>query len=98
MSEHLWKRRAQAGLVVIAAGVVVVVVAVLGLWVYMAAHATPLHRNPQDVPSVIREAPSRPWTDAVAQARQIVRSGLSEQNLPGVSVAVGVGSDLVWAE
>ena len=30
--------------------------------------------------------------------RQIARAALAEQNLPGVSVAVGVGGDLVWAE
>jgi CubicO group peptidase (beta-lactamase class C family) len=27
-----------------------------------------------------------------------VRAGLNEQNLPGLSVAVGVGDDIVWAE
>ncbi len=32
------------------------------------------------------------------QGRQIVRAGLTEQNLPGLSVAVGVGGDIVWAE
>jgi CubicO group peptidase (beta-lactamase class C family) len=34
----------------------------------------------------------------VEQGRQIVRAGLTEQNLPGLSVAVGVGGDIVWAE
>jgi serine beta-lactamase-like protein LACTB, mitochondrial len=38
------------------------------------------------------------WADAVEQGRQIVRAGLTEQNLPGLSVAVGVGGDIVWAE
>ena len=33
-----------------------------------------------------------------AEARQIVRAALTEQNLPGLSVAVGVGGDIVWAE
>ena len=32
------------------------------------------------------------------QGRQIVRAGLTEQNLPGLSVAVGAGGDIVWAE
>jgi serine beta-lactamase-like protein LACTB len=27
-----------------------------------------------------------------------MRAGLAEQNLPGLSVAVGVGGDIVWAE
>ena len=64
----------------------------------MSATATPLHPNPQDVPSVTRSAPSPKWADAVEQGRQIVRAGLTEQNLPGLSVAVGVGGDIVWAE
>jgi CubicO group peptidase (beta-lactamase class C family) len=34
----------------------------------------------------------------VEQARQIVRASLSEDNLPGLSVAVGAGGDIVWAE
>jgi CubicO group peptidase (beta-lactamase class C family) len=38
------------------------------------------------------------WADAAEQGRQIVRAGLIEQNLPGLSVAVGVGGDIVWAE
>jgi CubicO group peptidase (beta-lactamase class C family) len=38
------------------------------------------------------------WAAAVDQGRQIVRDGLAEQNLPGVSVAVAAGGDIVWAE
>jgi CubicO group peptidase (beta-lactamase class C family) len=34
----------------------------------------------------------------VDQGRQIVRATLTERNLPGLSVAVGVGGDIVWAE
>ena len=60
--------------------------------------ATPLHSNPHDVPSVTHAAPSQKWADAVEQGRQIARAGLVEQNLPGLSVAVGVAGDIVWAE
>jgi CubicO group peptidase (beta-lactamase class C family) len=42
--------------------------------------------------------PGTRWAAAVEKGRQIVRTGLTEQNLPGVSVSVGVGADLVWAE
>jgi hypothetical protein len=34
----------------------------------------------------------------VEQARQIARADLVEQNLPGLSVAVGAGGEIVWAE
>ena len=85
-----------AALIVLAVGLFLA--AILGLWGYMSATATPLHPNPQDVPSVMRAAPVRQWADAVEQGRQIVRAGLIEQNLPGLSVAVGAGGDIVWAE
>jgi serine beta-lactamase-like protein LACTB, mitochondrial len=58
----------------------------------------PLHPDTQNVPSVTHSKPSRKWTDAVDKGRQIVRTGLTEQNLPGLSVAVGVDGDIVWAE
>jgi CubicO group peptidase (beta-lactamase class C family) len=69
-----------------------------GLWIYISATATPLHPNAHGVPSVTQTDPVPQWAGVVEKARQIVRTGLSEQNLPGVSVAVGVAGDLVWAE
>ena len=83
-------------LVVLGAGVLVLGLG--GLWVYVSATATPLHPNPQDVPSAVDAAPSPRWNGAIEQARQIVRAGLSEQNLPGLSAAVGAGGEIVWAE
>lgn len=71
--------------------------AVVGLFVYVSA-TPPLHPNPQDVPSVTDSAPLPKWAGAVEQGRQIVRAGLTEQSLPGLSVAVGVGGEIVWAE
>jgi CubicO group peptidase (beta-lactamase class C family) len=47
---------------------------------------------------VSHSTPSRQWAGAVERARQIMRASLTEQNLPGLSVTVGVGSDLVWSE
>jgi CubicO group peptidase (beta-lactamase class C family) len=81
----------------IAAGAGVLLVIIPALWVYMSATAT-VHTNPQDVPLVTHSAPLPKWVDAVEQSRQIVRASLSEQNLPGLSVAVGIGDDIVWAE
>jgi serine beta-lactamase-like protein LACTB, mitochondrial len=78
--------------------VVLLLTAIAGLWMYMSATSTPLHPNPQDLPSVTHAVPSPQWTTAVEQGRQIVRARLIEQNLPGLSVAVGVGGDIVWAE
>ena len=65
---------------------------------YSSATAELLHPDPQHVPSVTQSAPLAKWAGAVEQGRQIVRAGLTEQNLPGLSVAVGAGGNIVWAE
>jgi len=65
---------------------------------FMNITAQPLHPGPNEVPSVTQSSPSPKWADAVEQGRQHARAGLVEQNLPGLSVAVGAGGDIVWAE
>src|SRR5687767_2983767 len=88
--------RTWVALIVVAVGLVIAVF--LGLFAYIMATATPLHPTPRDVPSVTRSAAAPQWADAVKRGRETVRAALSEQNLPGLSVAVGVGGDIVWAE
>jgi serine beta-lactamase-like protein LACTB len=92
-----WKRT-ETWLTRLFMAVCLVIAGVMGLWVYMSATARPLHPNPQDVPSATGAAPLQRWGNAVEQGRQIVRTALVEQNLPGLSVAVGAGEDIVWAE
>jgi serine beta-lactamase-like protein LACTB len=72
--------------------------AILGLFAYMSATATALHPEPRRVASVTHSVPSPEWADAVERGREIVRAGLAAQNLPGLSVAVGLDGDIVWAE
>ena len=60
--------------------------------------AAPLFPGASDVPSVVNAAPSPEHAAAVARARELARAAIVEQNLPGVSVAVGVGGVVVWAE
>jgi serine beta-lactamase-like protein LACTB, mitochondrial len=72
--------------------------AVLGLWAYKSVTTPILHPDPQHVRSVTHSDPSGKWTDAVGRGRQTMRAGLTEQNLPGLSVAVGVDGAIVWAE
>lgn len=83
-------------LIVVGAGSLLV--AIPGLWIYMSATATTLHPSAQDVPSVSETPRAARWSDAVQQGQRIVRADLVEHNLPGVSVAVGFGGDIVWAE
>ena len=60
--------------------------------------AAPLFARPEDVPSVVESAPSPRWAAGAERARRLVRGAISEQNLPGLSIAVGAGGDIVWAE
>jgi CubicO group peptidase (beta-lactamase class C family) len=69
-----------------------------GLWVYVSITAVPLHPNPANVPTVAHSAPSPKSAGAVERARQIVLAHLTEENLPGLSVAIGIDGEVVWAE
>jgi len=80
----------------LAAGVIVAAFAAfLTHWVVVTA---PLFAQSQEVPSVTDSAPSAQYAAAVERAREIVRAAVLEQNLPGVSVAVGAENTVVWAE
>lgn len=70
----------------------------LGIYTFVMTVSTRLHPDAAEVPSVSLAAPPSKWTAAVDQGRRIARDGLVGQNLPGLSVAVGVGGDIVWAE
>ena len=83
-------------LLVLAVGAVIAGVA--GLWIYVSATTKPLHPEARSVTSVARAEPSSRWAEAVHRSRQLMREGLSAQNLPGLSVAVGSGDEVVWAE
>jgi CubicO group peptidase (beta-lactamase class C family) len=91
------KKNRETWLTVIAVAVGLPIVAVVA-FVAFIANIEPLHPNPQAVPSVLHSAPLPRWAGAVEQGRQVVRARLAEQNLPGLSVAVGVAGDIVWAE
>src|SRR6187402_525511 len=90
-----WGQRA---LTLIGVGVLVVFLAGAAIYTFVMAVSVKLHPNPKDVPSVVLATPSPKWAAAVEQARLSARDGLVKQNLPGLSVAVGVGGDIVWAE
>lgn len=98
MADAVTAKRLQTWLAVIVIGIGLLILGVAGLFVYMSNTAVPLHPGAHDVPISPQGTPAAEWTTAAAQARHIVLAGIVEQNLPGVSVAVGVGSELVWAE
>jgi len=92
------RHRDRTWVAVIVVGIGLLIAAGLSLFAYIVVTATPLHPDPRDVPSVTRSAPPPAWGPAIQQARQIVRAAVAEQNLPGLSVAVGVGGEIVWTE
>jgi serine beta-lactamase-like protein LACTB, mitochondrial len=92
------KSRTQTSLALIVLAVGLILAAIPGLFIFMSATATLLHPDTQKVPSVAHSAPLPRWADAAEQGRQIVGASLTDQNLPGLSVAVGAGGDIVWAE
>jgi Beta-lactamase len=86
-----WARRT-------AVAVGVPIAACAAFLIHAATIAAPLFAQPPDVPSASEPAPSPQWAAAVDRARPMVRAAIVEQNLPGVSIAVGMGADIVWAE
>ena len=92
------KNRISIWLALIVGGISLPLAGLVGLWGYKSVTTPILHPDPLHVRSVTHADPSRKWIDAVERGRQVMRAGLTEQNLPGLSVAVGVGGEIVWAE
>src|SRR5690242_6745837 len=79
-------------------GVGLLAVGVPGLFVYMRATATKVHPDSQEIPIVMGSPPPAKWAGAAEQAREIVRTSMSENNLAGLSIAVGIDGEIVWTE
>lgn len=83
---------------VILLGLGLLILGIPGLFLYSFVTAKTLHPDPNNIQSITNSPPSPPFAGAVEKARQLVRAGLSQRNLPGLSVAVGVDGAIVWAE
>ncbi|MDP1570055.1 MAG: serine hydrolase domain-containing protein [Vicinamibacterales bacterium] len=57
----------------------------------------PLHTE-EAPPSRAAAPPAARWARAVEASRRLADTAVVDGNLPGVSVAVGVGGEIVWAE
>ncbi len=90
--------RTQIWIITIVVAIGLIPIGVLGLFMYVSATTVPLHPTAQDVTAVADAIPAQRWANAAEQGRQIVRAAVSEQNLPGVSVAVGAANEIAWAE
>src|SRR5262245_53710896 len=87
----IWARRTALAVGALAA-------AVAAFLIHAVTVAAPLFAQQADVPSLSESAPSLQWAAAVDRARPMVRAAIVEQNLPGVSIAVGIDGSIVWAE
>ena len=92
------KRKIETWMIVVVLGIAAVPLFVLGLWGVMSLTSKPLHPSIPDVPSVRGVEAAPKWAAAAEQARGIIRATVAEGNMPGLSVAVGTGTDLVWSE
>src|SRR6187431_3288493 len=97
-SSPMSKRRIPTWLVLILVCVGLLVLTIPGLWVLVSVTARPVHPNAKNVPTVMLSAPSSKWAGTAERARQIVRASVAEQNLPGLSVAIGIDDEIAWAE
>ena len=79
-------------------GVGLLVVGIPGLFVFMAVTAKKVHSDSKEIPSVAVSPPPAKWAGAAEQARRSVRTSITENNLAGVSVAVGIDGNIVWTE
>jgi CubicO group peptidase (beta-lactamase class C family) len=76
----------------------VVVAAFAAFLTHGVVVTAPLFPQSPEVPSVVDSSPLPQYAAAAERARALVRAAILEQNLPGVSVAVGAGGTVVWAE
>lgn len=92
------RSRTETILALAAMAVGLLLTAIVGLFAFMSATAKALHPDPRNIPSVTLGPPPTEWAAAVEEGRERARDALVAQNLPGLSVAVGVGGQVVWAE
>jgi len=65
------------------------------MFVWVTIPPTP---DPDTMPSQVFAPPSPAYLEAVEEGRSIARSLISEEKLPGLSLAVAVEGEIVWAE
>src|SRR3954471_15338674 len=88
-----------AGRTAVAVGALIAAFA--AFFIHSITIEAPLFAQAPRVPSVSAPAPSPQFAAAVDRARPMVRAAIVEQNLPGVSIAVGIRrgpGNIVWAE
>jgi serine beta-lactamase-like protein LACTB, mitochondrial len=86
--------RTEAALAVLLA----VVLLALAAGVVRFVSKTPVHEDAAAVPSTASAAPTDQYAGSVGESRRLARALVVDDNLPGLSVAVAVDGEIVWAE
>ena len=82
-------------LLVVIAGAVPLLLGAAAMW---GCVAIPAESDPDALPSRVLEPPSAAYRDAVEEGRSIARALIAGEKLPGLSLAVAVNGEIVWAE
>lgn len=72
----------------------VLIFVALGVWI----SGVPVHPDRAGIPMTISVAPPPDRAAAAERSRRAALAHLADENLPGLSVAVGMGDRVVWAE
>jgi len=86
--------RVEAAFAVLVAAVMLIV----GAGILRRMSARPIHEDPAAVPSTPAAARSDKYQGPVEDSRRLARALVVDDNLPGLSVAVAVDGEIVWAE
>jgi serine beta-lactamase-like protein LACTB, mitochondrial len=73
-------------------------IGISGTAFYLFYTINPVHTDPAAVPSTVAAAHAERYSGAVEKARSLARTLLVQENLPGLSVAVAIDGEIVWAE
>lgn len=90
------KRRIPSWLLWLIVPLGLLIVVIQAVWIFVTSTAAPVHPQSAAIVSVQQSPPPRHWAAAAGRARQIVKESMAF--FPGVSVAVGIDGNLVWAE
>src|SRR5678816_2381274 len=89
------RRGAEMAIAFLFAGAIIVVG---GGAVFFVLTISPAFTDPATVPSTAAATQPGQYSGAVDESRRLARALVVEENLPGLSLAVAVDGELVWAE
>ena len=96
MISHMARRlRAEIALVIAALVVGILTLALTAVW---SVKTLPIHKGVESVSSTPAIVLTNRYAGPVEESRRLARALLVERNVPGLSVAVAVNGEVVWAE